>query len=181
MKILRAEGSAGPKFLLSDAFLWTQPFITACLASSSRVLPGAMHWVPLQRLLLKKLECCGNSSANLLLRRLMLFVVPQVSVRPLDSGSSPSWALTEWSPCRVVQPREQVQILHHHSSLQSPRQQTPRMKITSLPLRSFHLPMHQFCIPDSMPKRVASFCPGLTPLSGLFYERMEKTKVNEPY
>lgn len=54
----------------------------------------------------------------------MLFVVPQVSGKPLDSGSSPSWALAEWSPCKVVQPREQIQILHHHSSLQSPWQQT---------------------------------------------------------
>lgn len=48
--------------------------------------------------------------SSLLLRRLMLFVVPQVSGKPLDSGSSPSWSLAEWSPCRVVQPREQIQI-----------------------------------------------------------------------
>lgn len=60
--------------------------------------------------------------SSLLLRRLMLSVVPQVSGKPLDSGSSPSWALAEWSPCRVVQPREQ--ILYRHSSLQSPWQQT---------------------------------------------------------
>lgn len=44
--------------------------------------------------------------------------MPQVSLRLLDSGSS---------LCRVVQPREQVQILHHHSSFQSPRQQTLTM------------------------------------------------------
>lgn len=36
MKTVRAEGSAGPNSWLSDAFLWTQPFVPACVACSSR-------------------------------------------------------------------------------------------------------------------------------------------------
>lgn len=56
---------------------------------------------------LNKSERCGNNSlASLWLRRLTpLLCLFQVSVKPLDLGRSPSWALAEWSPCRVVQPR----------------------------------------------------------------------------
>lgn len=56
VKTLRAEGSSGPKFLLSGAFLWTEPFITACLTSSWGDALGA------SAASLKRLECCGNGS-----------------------------------------------------------------------------------------------------------------------
>lgn len=82
-----------------------------------------MHWVPLQRLL-RGWCACGNSSLKPLAQEAHAFCCAPSLRQTLRLGEQPLVALAEWSPCRVVQPREQIQILHHHSSLQSPWQQT---------------------------------------------------------
>lgn len=43
------------------------------------------------------------------------------------------------------------------------------METLSWPLQSFHLPVYQLQILGPMPGGVASFCPGQSPLSGLFH------------
>lgn len=81
-----------------------------------------MHWVLLQHLL-RGWSACGNSLLKPLAQEAHAFCAPSLR-QTLRLGEQPLVGFGRVESLQGVQPREQIQILHHHSSLQSPWQQT---------------------------------------------------------